>query len=332
MENTRITEANLHRTIILKKFKQCRFCGQFKLLNKFNKSDRGKNGIFPECKKCVNIKRRASKKGLKVEIQFRPQLYLQGYKQCTKCKKVLTANSFVKNNGNCVLGLGLDSTCKQCHHEYQITYEQSEKGKLQRKINQKKRMATDKFKVWRKEYRQQSHIKEYEAEYQRKRYKSDKYKKLMLEKRSDPKYIKKQRAYYKKRRDENVNVRLNASISGGIYRSLVYGKNGKHWENIVGYTLEQLKKHLKKQFKLGMTWDTYGGKNGWQIDHITPKSVFNFETPENPDFQRCWCLKNLQPLWAIDNYEKHTKIDTPVQMSLLLASKKGDKAGATIYR
>ena len=91
---------------------------------------------------------------------------------------------------------------------------------------------------------------------------------------------------------------------------------GSRWESVVGYTIDQLKESIEKQFLPGMDWNNYG-KHGWHVDHKTPIAVFNFEKPEDTDFKRCWSLKNLQPLWAIDNLKKHAKIERPFQPSLI---------------
>lgn len=109
---------------------------------------------------------------------------------------------------------------------------------------------------------------------------------------------------------------LNRRMSTGIRKSLKDGsKAGCHWESLVDYKIVQLKKHLEKLFKLGMTWENYGQ---WHIDHKIPKSVFNYEKPEHFDFKRCWALSNLQPMWAKENISKHDKIDKPFQPALAL--------------
>ena len=64
--------------------------------------------------------------------------------------------------------------------------------------------------------------------------------------------------------------------------------------------------HIESQFKDGMTWDNYG-KNGWHIDHIIPKSLFQFKSSEDDEFKQCWALCNLQPMWAFDNLSKGNK-------------------------
>lgn len=110
--------------------------------------------------------------------------------------------------------------------------------------------------------------------------------------------------------------KLNVCMSGGISKSLQRGlKAGRHWETLVGYTVDQLKKHLEKRFLPGMTWENYGQ---WHIDHKTPVSVFNYECPEDVDFKKCWALKNLQPMWALDNIRKYNKLDKPFQPSLTI--------------
>ena len=54
-----------------------------------------------------------------------------------------------------------------------------------------------------------------------------------------------------------------------------------------------------------MNWDNYGE---WHVDHIIPKSSFNFSSKHDKEFKECWALDNLQPLWAEDNIAKSDKI------------------------
>ncbi len=110
--------------------------------------------------------------------------------------------------------------------------------------------------------------------------------------------------------------KLTKHISHYIRHSLKNGsKTGRHWETLVDFTIDQLKTHLKKQFKEGMTWDNYGK---WHVDHIIPISAFNFEKPEDIDFKRCWSLKNLQPMWRKENIRKSNKLEKPFQPSLII--------------
>jgi len=119
----------------------------------------------------------------------------------------------------------------------------------------------------------------------------------------------------KQKRQTDPKFRLNCCVSSAIKLSLKENKNGRPWTSLVGYTLDDLKKHLEKQFTKGMTWENCGK---WHIDHKIPISVFNFTSPEHEDFKRCWALSNLQPLWAAENISKFNKIDKHFQPSLLL--------------
>ncbi len=91
------------------------------------------------------------------------------------------------------------------------------------------------------------------------------------------------------------------------------GKGGRSWEKLVGYTKEDLKKHIEGLFLQGMSWDNMCD---WHIDHIIPISAFNFKTTDDPDFRRCWALKNLRPLWAKDNLQKSDTLSSPMQPCL----------------
>jgi hypothetical protein len=74
------------------------------------------------------------------------------------------------------------------------------------------------------------------------------------------------------------------------------------------YTATELRSHLEKQMLQGMTWENYG--SGWHVDHILAQSSFRIDVsdPANcPEFQACWALPNLRPLWKADNLSKSAK-------------------------
>jgi hypothetical protein len=84
---------------------------------------------------------------------------------------------------------------------------------------------------------------------------------------------------------------------------------GKGMWSCLPYTPAQLKKHLEDQFQEGMTWENWGGRKGcWSIDHIYPKSKLRYDSLDHPNFQKCWALINLQPMWHEDNVAKGDSI------------------------
>jgi ribosomal protein S27E len=85
-------------------------------------------------------------------------------------------------------------------------------------------------------------------------------------------------------------------------------KMGQSTFDILGYTFEDLVKHIESQFEPWMTWENNGiynpGKKTWQIDHIIPDSYFKYESIYDEDFSKSWALGNLRPLEAFENIIK----------------------------
>ena len=124
---------------------------------------------------------------------------------------------------------------------------------------------------------------------------------------------------------ETKNFKVHSSISRMVWRTLKGTKNYRSWQSLVGYKKADLIKHLEQLFQDGMSWGNYGPI--WHIDHIVPRSVFNFEKPEDEDFKKCWALKNLQPLWARENIIKSNKLEKHFQPSLIFKNReKGMKS------
>lgn len=78
-------------------------------------------------------------------------------------------------------------------------------------------------------------------------------------------------------------------------------------QDLVGATRETLRLWLSMQFKPGMTWENHG-PTGWHVEHIKPCALFDLVDLEEQ--KRCFHFSNLQPLWAVENYEKGTKMLT----------------------
>lgn len=118
-----------------------------------------------------------------------------------------------------------------------------------------------------------------------------------------------QKRYINKRPENKLHSRMGSAI-----REQLKGLKNDSWINYVDYSVEDLKNHLESLFKEGMSWDNYGIPesgyfDGWHIDHIKPKSWFNFNSPEDESFKKCWSLENLQPLWAEENLRKNNRYE-----------------------
>lgn len=113
----------------------------------------------------------------------------------------------------------------------------------------------------------------------------------------------KYRDMQKARTSNDIYYRLMRSVSTRVYL-ILKGKEGKSVDEIVGYSGEDLKLHLERQFLDGMSWNNYGE---WHVDHIQPLSSFKISSADDPEVKRAWCLSNLRPLWAKDNLRKKDK-------------------------
>lgn len=106
------------------------------------------------------------------------------------------------------------------------------------------------------------------------------------------------------RRQQNKALKhdgVGELIRGAIRRD---GKSNRV-QQLLGYTIAELKQHLENQFTDGMTWDAFRDGD-IHIDHIIPQAAFDLSDDEQ--WRKCWSLDNLQPLWSHDNLAKSDRL------------------------
>lgn len=111
--------------------------------------------------------------------------------------------------------------------------------------------------------------------------------------------------YERERRVNDIGFRLKAIIRNKIRQSIRDGRSYGHSIDLLGCSIEEVRKHIERQFKPGMSWDNWG-VHGWHIDHIIPLAYFDFTDHEQQ--KRAFHYTNLQPLWAKDNMIKKARI------------------------
>ena len=166
--------------------------------------------------------------------------------------------------------------------------------KLRRKMRKKEWYETNKDKI---RIRENAAKKIYREKNKDKIKKS---KKLYNEKNRD-----KRRMYFKLRRKNNIQYRLNRNLRGRLYNALKKNQKIGSFIKDLGCSVDELKIHLESKFQPGMSWNNYG-MYGWHIDHIKP--LDSFDLTKREQFLEACHYTNLQPLWAQDNWSKRNKI------------------------
>jgi hypothetical protein len=113
------------------------------------------------------------------------------------------------------------------------------------------------------------------------------------------------RLYKKNKYHNDIQYRLKSNLRRRILRAMHKNTKSKSTLDLVGCSIEYLRKYLESKFKSGMSWNNYGHK-GWHIDHIRPCKSFDLSLESEQKI--CFHYTNLQPLWWFDNLEKGDSI------------------------
>lgn len=115
----------------------------------------------------------------------------------------------------------------------------------------------------------------------------------------------------KERLANDIDYALNVYVHSLVPRCLKlkgtkkYYKKDRRTYEILGYTSDDLKKHIESLFQEGMTWENRGE---WEIHHIKPIATFTFineDSTINYDaIREANALENLVPIWK----KEHSKI------------------------
>ena len=244
-------------------------------------------------------------------------------KICSKCKESKPLSKFSKDKQK---SDGYRPSCKECSKK---RYEDN-KGKVLEQM--KKWYLKNKEEIIKRKNEYREEHKEEIRKTQKKYYIGNKDKFLgkikKYQEKNKEKITKRQKKYYennrekllvkakkyrennkekinnnsKKRYHTDINFKLATNLRHGLNRVLNGISKSNSAIKLLGCSIEFLKKYLEKQFTKGMSWDNYGK---WHIDHIKPCSKFDLTKKFNQ--RKCFNYKNLQPLWAEENFKKGNK-------------------------
>ena len=190
-------------------------------------------------------------------------------KKCRKCKVEKELTEFRENK---TAKNGLRSECKSCEKEYREKNKERIKERNKEWREKNKEYLIERAKEWNKQNRER--VNELARERNKEKRKTDPLFKM------------------------KCNLRKR---TWRAFKSKGYSKNSKTQE-MLGIDWEVCKKHIERQFTIGMSWDNYGE---WHIDHIIPLASANTEE----DLKILFHYTNLQPLWAYENISKGDSIN-----------------------
>lgn len=200
-------------------------------------------------------------------------------KICYKCKIEKQISEFYFRKDKNILR----SSCRDCDSLYRKTYKNKNKNDI--RIKNKKYREINSLRL------KENH-KKYDKYVVRKAY-FNKYEKERLI--SDPSF------------------KLKKYISRLVHLSLKGNKKYKSITKFLPYNMEEIKRHIEKQFEFWMSWENWGRYNPetwkdddsstwtWNIDHIIPQSKIIYVSMTDENFKKCWALENLRPLSAKKN-------------------------------
>lgn len=263
----------------------------------FGNNKNQKDGLNRQCKNCVKKhkqkyyaenKEKVNRKNMDNYYKKNPkEIIPDGLKKCATCCELKPFENFGKQSKS---KDGYKYSCKDCRREKEYL------------ANRDKVM--EKSRLW------YENNKEYAAIRQKKYVIKNIDKKRANDKRyyQDNKEMMKERAkrYLYNRVQTDVGFKILQRCRKRLWAAVKGHDKSARTRELIGCSNEELLEHLESQFTDGMTWDNYGE---WHIDHIMPCASFDFSIPDE-QFE-CFNYKNLQPLWAADNFSKHDKILAP---------------------
>lgn len=98
----------------------------------------------------------------------------------------------------------------------------------------------------------------------------------------------------------DLNFRLERIFRGRIYQALKHNLKGASTIELIGCSVQELRKHLESQFLSKMTWSNYGVE--WEIDHIKSCHTYNLINLEGQ--KECFNWSNQRPLWKTTEIAK----------------------------
>jgi hypothetical protein len=238
-----------------------------------------------------------------VEVKMSDNKIILQEKLCSKCKNIKSYHGFNKKSAS---KDNLSSFCKECNKEYMKNYYKSNLSSFKEYQKEYNKDNIEQNKTRQCEYykKNKDKVKQQQKEYYLKNI--DKCNQMSYRWRQEnrDRYIELRNKRKIERYKNDINYKLKNNMISRTNLALKDNRKSGRTEELLGCTIQFLKKYLESQFVDGMSWDN---RLQWHIDHIIPCDSFDLSDPDQQKL--CFHYTNLQPLWAVDNLKKSSKLD-----------------------
>lgn len=264
--------------------KICRMCHEEKDIENFTRVSKNSENRIARCKSCRNkrTKELADKKFLE-----------NSHFTCGVCHETVEAKDFGRRN-----------KCKKC--QKQEYYDNKESIRRNQKAYEE-RIGSEVLKQRQVEYKKNNLEKSRETKRKNREKYKDRYREMARKTKREKKEEYKARHQERLKTDPNYKIKRAFRSRFNCALLLKGHKKASKSLEILGCSLDELRKYLESLWLPGMTWENHGSGPGfWEIDHRLPCNCFLFVNPEAQKI--CFHYTNLQPLWWEDNQNKSDKI------------------------
>lgn len=108
------------------------------------------------------------------------------------------------------------------------------------------------------------------------------------------------------RYESDKTYKLTKRMRASLRESVMIKSKKRTWEAILGFTVDELCRHLERTLSNGMTLET-ALNSGYEVDHIIPVSALPCVDEMDDNFQLLWSLSNLRIIPQSENRRKSAK-------------------------
>ena len=225
------------------------------------------------------------------------QFQLPLFKTCGRCKNEKPLTDF---NNAAYSPDKKQHKCRECERTYLAL--RLEDPEFKRILKQKSRAHTKRKRSAETPEQREIRIKRGRIWYQENKQSQSEYRK---------KYTKEHPEVFRKQTPQYIIARrCRARVRAALVHRKKYLK--KHTKELLGIeSWTEGKQFIEAKFLPGMNWNN---AHLWHLDHTKPCD--SFDLTDERQLLECFNIKNLQPLWATINCQKHNREDFDLQAAL----------------